>query len=308
MATTTRRGKGAAPKVQTRRISPLLIVFPVLALAVVGMIAMNLRGASGPRPIATLPTQDFHALAWSPTDANTVFFGHHDGMLVSRDGGTTWQPGALKGIDAMSLAAAPSDATRMYAAGHGAFYRSDDGGSSWQPVAGPLQTADIHGFAVSPTDANRLYAFVAGEGLQMSSDGGTTWEPLQNAPTNMTALAAGPEQTLFAGATQGVVYTSADAGRTWQQENIGMMGDVTSMVYDSASQSVFATAVMGGSNQGMLHRRPLSGGSWSMTALNGMDVPLVFAINPADAKNLLLINNRGEVYRSTDDGATWGNK
>lgn len=309
MATTTGRGKNAAPKARIRRVSPLLITIPLLALAVAAIAALNLRDANaGPRPLSTLSTQDFHALAWSSTDPNTIFFGHHDGMLVSRDGGISWQQGALTSVDAMSLAIAPSDAKRMYAAGHGALYRSDDGGSSWQSVAGPLQTADIHGFAISPDDANRLYAFIAGEGLQTSGDGGATWRPLQTAPANMAALAAGPGQLLFAGATQGVVYTSADGGATWQQESLGMMGDITSMVYNPASQSVLATALMVGGNQGMLHRRAISGGGWSMTALDGMGVPLALATSPVDAKNMLLVNNRGDVYRSADGGATWGSK
>ena len=304
MATTTPRGKTAATPPR-RQVSPLLIVIPLLAIAVIAMVTLNMPSARGPAPLATLTTQDFHSLAWSPTEADTVFFGHHDGMLVSRDGGATWQPASLNGVDAMSLATAPTAPQRMYAAGHGAFYRSDDSGASWSPVPGPLQTADIHGFAVSPEDADRLYAFVADQGLLTSSDGGSTWQPLMNAPTRITALAAGAGQTLYAGGIQGIIYTSADGGASWQQENIGMSGDVSSLVYEPESNSVIATAVMAGSNQGMLHRRAASGG-WSMTSLEGMGIPLALSIDPQNTDTLLLVNNQGEVYRSTNGGASWG--
>lgn len=42
-------------------------------------------------------TQDFHSLAFAPTDPNTLFFGHHGGLKVSRDGGKTWDDGSLSG-------------------------------------------------------------------------------------------------------------------------------------------------------------------------------------------------------------------
>jgi photosystem II stability/assembly factor-like uncharacterized protein len=306
MATVTPRGKGTVTKPRGWRISPLLLVIPLIALGVTALIIMNVRSTSGPLPLATLPTQDFHALTWSPTDANTVLFGHHDGILMSRDGGATWQPTTLTGVDAMNLRFAPSEPHRVYAAGHGAFYRSEDGGATWQSVAGPLQTADIHGFAVSLDDAERLYAFVADQGLLTSNDGGISWQPIEGAPSRATALAAGPGQSIYVGDIQGTVYTSGDGGASWQQESIGMAGDVSSITYEPQSQRVIATAVMAGSNQGMLHQRAVGGGGWSMTALTGMGVPLALTVNPNDANTLLLVNNRGNVYRSSDGGTTWG--
>lgn len=194
----------------------------------------------------------------------------------------------------------------MYATGHGAFYRSDDGGTTWQAAGGPLQTADIHAFAVSPDDANQLYAFVVNEGLLASSDGGRTWQSLTGAPTSVRALAAGPGQLVYVGSVQGSVFTSTDGGRTWQQETIGMTADLTSITYDPRSQHVIATAVMVGSDQGMLLKRNANDGTWSMLPLTDMGLPLTLTINPHEPSTLLLVNNRGELYRSIDGGATWG--
>src|SRR5712691_8772730 len=76
-------------------------VATALGLAVVGLGAWLLTAdasplrASGNASAATLASYrpaDLHALVVSPTDANTVTFGHHYGMLVSHDGGATGTP------------------------------------------------------------------------------------------------------------------------------------------------------------------------------------------------------------------------
>ena len=137
-------------------------------------------------PIATLATLDVHALLWSPVEAQTIFFGDHDGLLKSTDGGQNWQPTSLTNADVISLAAAPTMPMRMYAAGDGVFSRSDDVGVTWTAPAGALQGVDIRGFAQSPADPNRLYALVDKRGLLASADGGTTWTSVSAVPSHAT--------------------------------------------------------------------------------------------------------------------------
>ena len=72
--------------------------------------------------ISKLSTADFHSLAFSLTEPETVFFGHHGGLLMSRNGGEDWEPTALSNADAMALAFPPSDPQIMYAAGHDVFF------------------------------------------------------------------------------------------------------------------------------------------------------------------------------------------
>src|SRR6266545_4905416 len=123
------------------------------------------------RPISRLTTADFHSLAFSPTEPETVFFGHHDGLLVSHNGGRDWQPTTLSNADAMALAAPPSNPKIMYAAGHDVFYKSTDAGKTWTIVTTDLPGLDIHGFAVDPENADRVYAHVVGFGIFTSEDG-----------------------------------------------------------------------------------------------------------------------------------------
>ena len=162
-----------------------------------------------------MQTRDFHALMFSGADLNTAFYGHHGGLMVSKDQGATWLPTTLQGADAMSLASPTTNPLRMYAAGHGVFFRSDDAGQTWLPVTGQLAGADIHAIATSPGDANRVYALVAGQGLATSGDGGATWQPIASPPGGVTALAAWGTQTVIAGTAKSGVFRSDDGGQTW---------------------------------------------------------------------------------------------
>src|SRR5687768_13311323 len=138
------------------------------------------------QPISKLSTADFHSLAFSPTEPETVFFGHHGGLLVSQDGGKNWEPTTLTGADAMALALPASDPQIMYATGHNGFFKSTDGGKVWESVSTNLPGTDIHGFSVDPENANRVYAHIVGLGIFSSEDGGSTWTHLTTAVPSAT--------------------------------------------------------------------------------------------------------------------------
>jgi len=149
----------------------------VIALAFGGWLwASSNSNSGGAQAISRLSTADFHSLAFSSTEADTVFFGHHNGLMISKDGGHSWRPTSLQNADAMALAASAANPQIMYAAGHNVFFKSANGGATWQSVAANLPGQDIHGFAVDPENAEVVYAHVVGfVGVFRSEDGGSTW-------------------------------------------------------------------------------------------------------------------------------------
>ncbi|MBI2940993.1 MAG: hypothetical protein HYY04_11215 [Chloroflexi bacterium] len=282
----------------------------VLVAALAALLAFPAgRGGSG--AIAVLQTDDFHSLAFSPDDPSVVFFGHHNGVLRSDDGGRTWRPLVeQRNFDAMGLAVSRANPRQVYLAGHDLFQVSADGGVSWQPVAHNLPGTDIHGFATSPDDPNRHYAFVVGHGLFASADSGRTWQKLPGQlPRDVMALAAagGSPETLYAGSMRSGVLRSGDGGQSWAP---AMNGLDSSMVYALAVDPTARQTVYAGVDGG-LYKSTDGGARWTRLPFPGENAAAL-AVSPSLPNVVLAIHvKKGEgglIFRSEDSGATWGGR
>src|SRR5258706_1652638 len=106
-------------KKQQKNQSRLFMIAGIALVLTAGLwLALRNRQPDSLRvqPISRLSTSDFHSLAFSITAAETVYFGHHHGLLVSRNGGRDWESTSLPSADAMALALPTSDPQIMYAA------------------------------------------------------------------------------------------------------------------------------------------------------------------------------------------------
>lgn len=261
--------------------------------------------SSGARPISRLTTADFHSLAFSLTEPETIYFGHHHGLLVSHDGGKNWKPTILENADAMALALPSSDPHIMYAAGHNVFFKSTDGGETWESVSTNLPGLDIHGFTVSPENANQVYAHVVGFGIFGSQDGGITWTLLSaNAPPSTFNLTVGENaETLYASATQAGLWKSQDGGHTWKAVKSLPGSGAVAIAYVPANGRLYVTTV--GDLAG-LYASDDNGQSLKPLGLNGTF--LAVAISPLDTDHIIAVNDQGEVYASRDGGVSWSDK
>ncbi|MBI3969312.1 MAG: hypothetical protein HY329_27020 [Chloroflexi bacterium] len=315
--TTERRARGTKAMPVTGRwtaaVRPLrrwLLLGALVIVAVVAAVWYLTPGTGSSAAIGTLQTTDFHSLALSPTDPNVVFFGHHNGMLRSADGGRTWRPVLERpNFDAMGLAINRQDARQMYLAGHEVFQSSTDGGATWRPVEHNLPSTDIHGFALSPGDPSRLYAFVVGHGLFQSADSGRTWQGLSGRPPmdvmGLVAAGGNPE-TLYVSSMRAGVLRSTDGGQTWGSAMNGLDSRaVSALAVDPTSrQTLFA----GG--DGGLYRTADGGGTWTKLPFPGENA-VALAVSPVSPNVLLAItakDGKGLVYRSEDGGQSWGGR
>ena len=257
-------------------------------------LAGGTMAPSGTAVLAAYRPPDLHALVVAPGDERTVIFGHHQGMLVSRDGGATWaRIGGANG-DAMGIALPPGSKT-AYAAGHDVFFRSDDGGATWRSARPALPGTDIHGFAASATTSGTFYAYVVGKGLFASADAGATWKPAGTAlgsTMSMTVAKAGSGDALFATTMEGV-GRSRDGGKTWER-----VSELGGAYVAAAGETVYAAAgsVIFVSQDG--------GTTWERRVFPRGGAALV-ACAPGNAKLAYVVTERLEVWRSADGGATW---
>jgi photosystem II stability/assembly factor-like uncharacterized protein len=248
-----------------------------------------------PTAWATLNTADVHALAFAPADPNHLYFGHHNGLLESRDSGRTWQPASLSGADAMNVRIAGE--RRIQIAGHEVYLESIDGGASWQPVPNDLPGLDLHAFAVDPADGDHAWTFAVGIGLFETHDAGRHWELLQSGNWGyLASYRAGDTTALVAVGPEGLIR-SVDDGATWQPlayPGAPLAGGVAA----ADDGSVLYAATTDG-----LKRSADQGQSWEETGFAGVAVAL--AVAPGDPMAVVVVDDATRFYRSADGGASW---
>jgi photosystem II stability/assembly factor-like uncharacterized protein len=302
----SKRNKNRPPR-QNNSGRWLIIGGIILALAAGIWLLMSSQqsGSGQAQPISQLSTQDFHSLAFSPTEPETVFFGHHNGLLVSHNGGKDWQATTLQNADAMALALPLSNPQLMYAAGHDVFYKSTDGGQTWNALTPNLPGLDIHGFTVDPEDGNRIFAHIVGYGIFGSQDGGTTWTWLSKTVSQSTYnLAMGENsQTLYAAAMQDGLWKSSDGGKQWAKVKNTPDEGAIAVTYAPTSKRLYITT---SGNAAGVYVSVDNGKTWVSAGLKG--TLLAIAVSPHDSNRLIAINDKGQIYASRDNGRTWANK
>jgi photosystem II stability/assembly factor-like uncharacterized protein len=254
------------------------------------LLAAALIGCRGRevKPVGETRTADVHSLAFDPTDRSTLYFGHYDGILVSRDLGATWTPGTLTGTDAMGLAMPLGGP--YYAAGHFVFYKSTDGGVTWQPADQPGGQADIHGFGANPSRPAQVFAQVAGQGVWRSDDAGLTWQPTGSGlPASAFGLTVGPGDppAVYVGVgDQPAVYRSSDGGQTWQRAaSAGLASPPMSLSVDPSGALLAATeaGVFKSADQGE-----------SLARLGNLPSAAAVAVKPDDPRTIVAVDAQGQ--------------
>src|SRR5437867_9462169 len=173
------------------------------------------RTVGGATSWAILGTRDVHSLAFDPANVQHLYFGHHNGLLESRDGGRRWQPTGRGGADAMNVR--PGSGPALQIAGHNVYMETADAGRTWTQVPNDLPGLDLHAFVVDPADPAPAWAYAVGFGLFESTDRGRHWEPRQPGEWPVLAVTRSSGRTALLGLSANGLATSSDGGRSWQR-------------------------------------------------------------------------------------------
>ena len=243
---------------------------------------------------STLGTQDVHSLAFDPADPQHLYFGHHGGLLETKDGGRSWQGTALRGADAMNVV--PPAGGFFQIAGHDVYKETTDGGRTWQDVPNNLPGLDLHSFTADPAAPDRAWAFSNGFGLFETTDKGRTWEQRQPGGWGaLTTFVEGGETVLVAVGSQGV-SRSTDGGQTWTT-----LAQPTGQVASLAA-SVDGSVVYAGTTLGV-SRSTDGGRSWTATSLKTVSVTV--AVSRSNPNLVAVVDDKTRFFRSADGGITW---
>jgi photosystem II stability/assembly factor-like uncharacterized protein len=222
---------------------------------------------------------DFMGFTSHPSEAGVVFAsGHPDiptyqrdkvgnlGLLVSRNGGQTWQSVALRGqADFHAMTYSPRDGGRLFGwsvAGEPGLYRVST--TTWKAERLTARGLDnVISLAASTDPRGPLLAGTA-SGLRVSNDGGATWTAATGLPASVPVTA--------------VVYHPIDARR------------------------VYAYVHKAG---GGLHRSEDGGRAWRATGfVAGADTPVI-ALTAGHDNDVAMATTAADVARSGDGGSSW---
>jgi photosystem II stability/assembly factor-like uncharacterized protein len=131
-------------------------------------------------------------------------------VLVSSDGGRTFQQHIAPPEPMVELEIDPGNADRMLLASEQTTFRSTDGGDHWRPLA------RSPGTRYAWPAAKTLFRAEAGGTISVSADGGDTWRPVGRVPGEPARLKAVDAGHLYAALETGVILETRDGARNWR--------------------------------------------------------------------------------------------
>ena len=135
------------------------------------------------------------------------------GLIESTDGGSTWQPLSRQGqSDFHTMAVSDSGVL-----GFDGALRTTSDGVRWEDGDIP---ADPYSLAADA--AGRTVLATTQEGVLRSTDGGSTWSLVQDAPLLQVLDWTADASSVVGVGPQGDVWSSDDGGRTW--DRVGQVG------------------------------------------------------------------------------------
>jgi photosystem II stability/assembly factor-like uncharacterized protein len=164
------------------------------------------------------------AIAIAPSDPNVMALGISEGVLLSLDGGRSWDRisrGYRSLHNVESLAFDPVDPQTLYVGTWHLGFKTSNGGKKWEPIQeGMITDSDMFSLLVNPADPNVLYSSAC-TGIYRSSNAGALWTKLRNglpkdANRTRTLLIDPVDPTIvYAGTTVGL-FVSRDEGANWR--------------------------------------------------------------------------------------------
>jgi photosystem II stability/assembly factor-like uncharacterized protein len=251
-----------------------------------------------------------------PTNPEIIYVSTSQGVVKSRDGGSTWSPinEGLENSQVLAFAIDPTSTSTIYAGTFAkAIYKSVDGGQRWRPanIGMKEHVSVVNAFAIYAPNPQILMAGTT-VGPYRTEDGGASWvETVHGMESVYTvALAFDPRspETIYAG-TSGGMYKSVDRGARWELINQGLIaGDVgTAMALGVNAISIDPEEpehLVIGTGQGIFISR--NGGQYWEPRGTGSRVPFMTALqrDPKDRLKLYAGGDRG-VFLSANGGETW---
>lgn len=269
-------------------------------------------------------TSDLYELSMDPVNGNTLWAATEDGLLVSRDGGESWQQSdrGTGNYLVKSVAFDPRNSEHLIAATGGTgVYASVDGGDSWSQSSRGMSGGNVEQIWGAP--GNPLLYVQMSVGL-FSVDGEGPWteivEPFasgRSAELNGILYEPGAEQIAYAFNGGNAYWRSSDGGMRWQviaQKEPSMrdmmkgkleQAQFSSMAQDRGNAKVlYAGSRSNDEPGGTIYKTNNAGKSWTPSG-NGLPSETVNMLRAGAPGNVLAVIDNRTLYLSLNAGESW---
>lgn len=161
---------------------------------------------------------DFHTMAVSQADPNTVYGVYRGQLQRSNDEGKTWEAISTDIGNIITLTTNATNKDTVYAGTADGMYTSQNRGQSWSKV-GALGGA-VTVISVNPNASQEMIAYTQNQGFVQSKDGGNTWDKVGSYNgTLVIQLAYDPQNpsVLYLINQSLEIHKSTDGGETWKK-------------------------------------------------------------------------------------------
>jgi photosystem II stability/assembly factor-like uncharacterized protein len=237
-----------------------------------------------------------------------------DAVYKSVDRGDTWNK-ANSGLPATMirpLAIDPQNSATLYAGTRWGVYKSSDGGANWGVGNSGLVGSWIGQVAAQPGVGGALFA-IEDQGLIKSLDGGGSWELQRMGSWWGIVIDSRHPSTMYLENDDGI-DRSTDGGITWSgiwNSDRDDFGGLAAFVIDPRDpNTLYAADSCTPANT--LSKSMDGGATWVKHAFKDLGVSATtcvvdLVIDPVNPNILYAAFYSGDVFKSTDAGATWAN-
>jgi photosystem II stability/assembly factor-like uncharacterized protein len=266
------------------------------------------------------------ALAVHPGDPKRLLLGTEQGLFRSDNGADSWSrvDSPLNGLQIWALLFAPHD-PQLILAGTcpSRLFRTEDGGRTWQEPSVDMvrdcpriMHTRVTTLRADPATAGDFWTGIEIDGLRHSRDGGQTWQEastgLSSRDIHDLAITTHNGKRRLLAATNNDLNMSEDEGRSWRPLQIDQFLPwkyCRALAVPCGRQDEVLLGHGNGppGDSGVVARSTDGGATWRAAEMPGRGNSTIwnFAVNAAGPELIYASSISGELYRSTDRGASW---
>ena len=233
--------------------------------------------------------------------SDSTVYADKDQILISRsmDGAQSWTDGA--DVNVVAFDVHPTQPNVLLAGSRG-LSKSTDGGEIWAPTG--LISGSTQQVVYDRSNPNIVYASLFQEGMVRSTDGGDTWDAINNGLTNLSisrfAIDPFDPTQLYAASGANTFFRSTNGGDQWHAfDNDVPEGRASALAMDPLVPGrIYATL-----NTGFFKSED-GANSWSQVTTAGGGFPRTVLADPVTS-NVVYYGYFGGFSISVDGGDTW---